>query len=145
MEMLELLPFSVSELISTVLLLGGTAFILIASIGLLRMPDVYLRLSVTSKAATLGVMLALLATIITIGDLGVTSRAVAVIIFMLLTAPVGAHMVGRAAHRAGVPLWEETAVDELREYVENSPAADVQPDAEWRDAHSVRRGSAGAG
>jgi multicomponent Na+:H+ antiporter subunit G len=36
-------------------------------------------------------------------------------VFVLLTAPVAAHMIGRAAYLTGVPLWEKTVCDELRE------------------------------
>jgi len=113
-------PFTLTEFLGGVLLFVGTAFVLIAAIGLVRMPDLYLRMSVTTKAATLGVMLTLIATALTLGDLGVTSRAAGASIFLLLTAPVAAHMVGRAAYRAGVPLWEGTAVDELRTWAHGS-------------------------
>jgi multicomponent Na+:H+ antiporter subunit G len=48
-------------------------------------------------------------------DLGVTTRAVLVIAFFFLTAPVGAHVIARAAYAVGVPLWEGTITDELRD------------------------------
>jgi multicomponent Na+:H+ antiporter subunit G len=49
-----------------------------------------------------------------VNELGVASRAVATIIFLLLTVPVAAHMMGRAAYFNGVPLWEGTLYNELR-------------------------------
>jgi multicomponent Na+:H+ antiporter subunit G len=48
------------------------------------------------------------------GDVGVATRALLVGAFFLLTAPVGAHMIGRAAYLTGTPLWKGTVVDEWR-------------------------------
>ncbi len=102
-----------SHLIGTILIVFGVFFIFIAGIGLLRMPDVYLRMSASTKAATLGLILILLGTAVYFSELDVTSRAIATIIFVFLTAPVSAHMIGRAAYSNGVKVWEGTEVDEL--------------------------------
>ena len=99
----------------TVLLLWvGTAFTLLAAIGILRMPDVFMRMQVATKAATLGVTCVALATAVHFGDLATTARAVLIVLFLFLTAPVAAHTIGRAAYVAGARLWEGTIVDELR-------------------------------
>ena len=92
----------------------GALFILLAAIGVVRMPDVYLRISVTTKAATLGIGLVLLAVAIHFNELSITSRVLAIILFMLLTAPVGAHMIGRASYFTGVKLWGESVFDDLK-------------------------------
>ncbi len=101
------------QIIGTILMVFGVFLILIAGIGLLRMPDLYLRMSAATKASTLGLGLILLGTAVYFGELGIASRAIATIIFVFLTAPVSAHMIGRAAYSNGVPLWEGTEVDEL--------------------------------
>jgi multicomponent Na+:H+ antiporter subunit G len=101
------------EALSGILLLIGAGFMFVAAIGILRMPDLYTRASATTKAATLGVAATLLAAAVYFGELGITSRALATIAFLLLTAPVAAHMIGRAAYFGGVPLCSETIVDEL--------------------------------
>ena len=103
------------EIITASLLLLGALLILIAGLGVLRMPDLFLRLSATSKAATLGVGLVLGATALYFDDFGITSRALATIIFLLLTTPEAAHRISRAAYITGAPLWDETTLDELRE------------------------------
>jgi multicomponent Na+:H+ antiporter subunit G len=103
-----------NEVISTVLLLVGAAFLLLAAIGVLRMPDVFMRMSAATKAATLGAGCMLLAVAVHFPSIGVTTRALATIVFFLLTAPVAAHMIGRAAYFVGVPLWQGTIRDELR-------------------------------
>ncbi|MBI1992810.1 MAG: monovalent cation/H(+) antiporter subunit G [Deltaproteobacteria bacterium] len=103
-----------SDIISGVLLLAGATFMLLAAVGVVRMPDLFTRMQTTTKSATLGAGSMLLAAALYFGDLGVTTRALAVISFLFLTAPVAAHMIGRAAYFVGVPLWKETIVDELR-------------------------------
>jgi multicomponent Na+:H+ antiporter subunit G len=103
-----------SSLLATALMFIGASFLLLAAVGVTRMPDLFTRMQATTKAATLGVGCVVLAVAVHFGDLGVAARAAAVIIFVLLTAPVAAHMIARAAYLAGVPQWDGTIVDELR-------------------------------
>lgn len=104
---------------SEVIIIGvvslGTLFILLAAIGLVRMPDIYLRISVTTKAATLGVGLLLIGTALYFKEVSITTRAIAIIFFLLLTAPIGAHLIGRASYFTGVPLWKKSVLDELKD------------------------------
>jgi multicomponent Na+:H+ antiporter subunit G len=102
------------EFVTNVLLLVGASFLLLAAIGLLRMPDLFTRMSAATKGTTLGVGCMLLAVGIYFPGLGITTRALAAIVFFFVTAPVAAHMIGRAAYFVGVPLWEGTVRDELR-------------------------------
>jgi multicomponent Na+:H+ antiporter subunit G len=95
------------------LLLGGTFFALVAAIGVVRMPDIYMRLSASSKASTLGASFILAAVALFFGTTAVTGKVLAIIAFTLLTAPVAAHMLGRAAYFSGVPLWDKSVRDEL--------------------------------
>lgn len=101
------------EIILAILSTIGALSILFASIGILRMPDFYLRLSVTVKASTLGVGLFLICAAVMFPDISVTTRAIAIIFFLFITAPIAAHMIGRAAYFTKTPLWKGTIVDEL--------------------------------
>lgn len=102
--------------ITIMVLIGlGTLFILLAAIGMLRMPDFYLRTSVTTKAVTLGIGLILLGAAIYFSEIGVTSRVIAIILFIILTAPVGAHMIGRAAYKSGNKLWNKSVMDDMKD------------------------------
>ncbi len=92
----------------------GAIFILLAAVGILRMPDLYLRISVTTKAATLGVGLILLCVAAYFGEASITTRALAIIFFLLLTAPVGAHLIGRASYFVNTPLWKKSVMDDLK-------------------------------
>ena len=91
----------------------GTVFVLLASIGLVRMPDTYLRISVTTKAATLGIGLILISAAFYFKEASVTTRVLAIILFIVLTAPVGAHLIGRASYFIGVKMWHKSVIDEL--------------------------------
>lgn len=101
------------EIVVAVLLLLGTAFMMLAAIGLNRMPDLYTRMSTTSKAATLGAGFSLVSAAVYFGELSVTTRALAAVGFLVLTIPVASHMIARAGYFVGVPLWEGSVVDEL--------------------------------
>jgi len=103
-----------TDWIIVLLTLSGALFILIASIGLIKMPDFYMRVSITTKAVTLGVGLILLAAALSFQSFNVTTRVLAIIIFIILTAPVAAHMLGRTAYFTGVKLWEKSVVDDLK-------------------------------
>ncbi|MDO5509820.1 MAG: monovalent cation/H(+) antiporter subunit G [Weeksellaceae bacterium] len=95
----------------------GALFILFASIGLLRMPDFYLRLSVTVKASVLGAGLFLVCAAIMFPIVSVTTKVIAIIFFLIITAPIAAHMIGRAAYYTGVSMWKDTWVDQMQNYL----------------------------
>lgn len=104
---------TIVDAIGLLLIILGVIFVLIAGIGVLRMPDIFLRMSASTKAATLGLMLIMVGTAVYFGTVGIASRAIATAIFVLLTAPVSAHLIGRAAYSDRVKLWEKTQLDEL--------------------------------
>ncbi|MCH7408619.1 monovalent cation/H(+) antiporter subunit G [Belliella sp. DSM 111904] len=103
-----------TEILVYILSTSGAIFILLAAVGIVKMPDLYLRISVTTKAATLGIGLILLSAAFYFNDNAISARVVAIIIFMLLTAPVGAHMIGRASYFTGVKMWKKSKVDDLK-------------------------------
>lgn len=109
------------EILTGVFIILGSLFILISALGILRMPDLYTRMSATTKASTLGVGLILLGTAFFYQDVGIIVRSITIIIFLFLTAPVAAHIIGRAAYFDKVPLWDHTKIDELKgKYDENT-------------------------
>ncbi|MHC4886440.1 MAG: monovalent cation/H(+) antiporter subunit G [Planctomycetota bacterium] len=102
-----------TESLEAVFMVVGSAFMLLAALGLHRFPDVYSRLHAATKGGTLGVAAIYIAVAIHFGDLAVSAQTLLVILFVYMTAPVGAHMISRAAYLTGVPLWEKSVVDEL--------------------------------
>lgn len=91
-------PFDV---IAAALLLLGTLLTLIAGVGVLRFPDAFTRMHAATKSTSLGLALVLLGAAIRIETAGNTVKLLLVVAFQFLTAPIAAHMVGRAAHRTG--------------------------------------------
>ncbi len=103
-----------SEILTSLLVVLGAFFAFAAALGVLRLPDVLIRMHASTKAGTLGCGLILVAVAVHFAEPGIVARAAAAVVFLMLTAPVAAHMIGRAAYRTGVPLWKGTMVDELR-------------------------------
>lgn len=104
-----------NDLLTAGLLLAGGCFSLLAAVGLVRMPDVLTRMQTATKGVTFGGGLLLLAVALHFQGLDTTARALAGVVFLLITSPVAAHMIGRAAYFDGAdsPLWEKSVIDEI--------------------------------
>lgn len=100
-------------MLSQILILIGAFFMFVAALGVYRMPDLFMRLHANTKSATFGVGFLLLGAAIHFWEFDISIRALAIMIFLFATAPVAAHMIGRAAYIAGAPLWEGTLSDDL--------------------------------
>lgn len=104
---------------------AGGAFMVIAGVGIVRMNDVYQRLHCSAKSASLGVVLVLLGSAAAASDPAVSWRCLAASIFFLITAPVGCHVLARAAYRAGVPLAANTLSDAWGVDTPGQPVSDA--------------------
>lgn len=103
------------ENIIVVLLIIGSVFILISAIGIIRLPDTFLRMSASSKASTLGFSLIIMGAIFFFGDYGITFRMLATILIIFITAPIAANLIGKAAYKSGSKLWHKSKTDELKD------------------------------
>lgn len=101
------------EWITAVLLVLGAAFMLIAGIGVLRLPDTYLRMHAATKAPSLGVFLMVLGIIVNFQDFWLSVKGLLIIVFIFMTTPIGAHMLSRVAHLMGVNQSEDASIDEF--------------------------------
>lgn len=119
------------------LIVIGCLFSVLAAIGIVRMPDLYMRIQAATKSSTLGVSCLVLAAAVTINQTGTTTRSLLVIAFLMLTAPVAAHMIGRAAYLAGIPLWPVNVVtDEFLNHVQRNADLERQQEQEPPPAHA---------
>ena len=108
-------------IVSVLIVLGG-AFAAIAGIGILRLPDVLIRMHASTKAGTLGVGLMVLGVAVHFNSGLVVTKALLIIAFLLLlTAPVATHPVVRAYYRRGLPLWEKTLIDDAAMKQQRTP------------------------
>jgi multicomponent Na+:H+ antiporter subunit G len=104
---------SALEIVGIVFIGLGSLSVLLAAVGILRMPDVFTRLQATSKAATLGAFFIMFAAIAFFGTVAVAVKSAFVVVFLAITAPIGAHAIVRAAYIAGVRMADADAVDDL--------------------------------
>lgn len=100
------------DIVAAILILIGSFFALTASIGLIRLPDLYTRMHAASKAGTLGSCVMLIGLAVYSDDLAVATRALGGVVFFLLTAPVSAHLLAKASHTSGLRLWNGSVVDD---------------------------------
>jgi multicomponent Na+:H+ antiporter subunit G len=103
------------DVVSSVLMVSGCLFAVLAGVGLLRLPDVFARMHAATKPATLGMVLVGIGAMFradTWPDITVLALVVAL---QFLTNPIGAHLVGRAAYHAGGEVDPATHTDELAE------------------------------
>ncbi|MGD6817376.1 monovalent cation/H(+) antiporter subunit G [Metabacillus sp. 84] len=106
----------ISKIIIAYLILQGALLCLFASIGVLRLPDVYTRNHAASKGATLGIISLLLGVFLyfLLIQGHFNSRVLLGIAFVFITSPVAGHLIMRAAHNTKVPLWENSVQNDLR-------------------------------
>lgn len=101
------------DVVVMALLLFGVTLALLAALGLQQFPDVFARMHAATKPATLGLLCILLGAAVHLGGTGAVAKLLLVAVLQFITAPVGAHMVGRAAYRAGTEVSPATSPDEL--------------------------------
>lgn len=102
-----------NELLVMIFSTIGAIFVFSTALAMFRKRDVYLRINVTTKTATLGLGLILLSAAIFFQQYSVTTRVITTIIFIILTAPIGGHMLARAAYITKTKKWEGMKIDEL--------------------------------
>lgn len=103
------------SILTAVLIVVGALFALVAAIGINRLPDVYTRMHAASKAGTVGSGLLLIAVGVHSQDLAVFGRALAGVLFFILTAPIAAHLLARAALKVGYPMHDVSVRNDMKQ------------------------------
>jgi multicomponent Na+:H+ antiporter subunit G len=104
------------DIVVAILILIGSLLSLIAAIGINRLPDVYSRMHAASKAGALGSGLVLLALAVHADSAHTVTRGIAGFVFLILTAPLAAHLLAKAAYEVGYPIWKGSVRDEVAEH-----------------------------
>ncbi len=115
---------AVVPLLADALVVLGVLVMTVGVYGVVRMPDTYTRLHAASKTIILGMMPLLLASAL-IGDRGIVLRVILIGLFILVTTPVSAHMVGRAAYLRKERMQAPEAVDEWDRDSRSPPRRDA--------------------
>lgn len=103
------------ESVAALLMVGGTFFLVAGTLGLIRLPDVYTRLHAAAKCDTLGAGMVLLGQAILHGPSSFSGKLLILFVFIWITSPTAAHVMARAALRAGVAPAPGTVVIDLRD------------------------------
>src|SRR5688572_31225048 len=123
-----------TDIVTSIVWLAGSAFALLAAIGVLRMPDVFTRMQASTKASTLGLGCLLVGAALQLGDFGSFIRLASIGAFILLTTSVAAHVIARASYLADVPLWDGTVLDERGRDLHRTLGGERLRDASANDA-----------
>lgn len=128
----------IREIITCGLLLFGALFAVTAAVGVIRFPDVFTRMHAASKSGTLGVISLAGALGTHFGRTDIAMQALLVSLFLLLTAPIGAHIAARAAYLTGVRPWEGSVIDALGERLDGRKPEPGRPNPAEpaEDAHT---------
>ncbi len=122
------------EWIVSILLISGALFMLVAAIGVVKLSDVYMRMHAITKAASLGAILMLASVVLWHPQWIVGIEALMVVLFVILTSPIGAHMLARVAYRMKVPIGDGYVMDELKDAIEKG---DLDGDSENKITDSI--------
>jgi multicomponent Na+:H+ antiporter subunit G len=112
---------TMTDILTAFLMIVGCLSMLTSAIGIVRMPDLFTRMHAASKVGTVGVSCAVLAAATHFAELSVVAPVLLTIVFFFATAPIAAHVVGRAAYGTGVRMWEGTVLDEWKKQPERKP------------------------
>lgn len=102
------------HLLTAALSLGGAIWILIAAIGIVRLPDLLCRAHAVTKAMTLGIFLVLLALWVHTGDEQTALKIALAIFFQVATIPLANHLVALLALQKNLPRWQQRPMDDHR-------------------------------
>ena len=103
------------NIIGIVFISVGLFFDFVGCLGLVRLPDVYNRLQAATKCITLGTCSILFGVFLIHGFTASGIKALLCAAFLILTSPVSAHALARAAYKSGVKLWEKSVIDEYKD------------------------------
>ncbi len=103
------------DAIGSFLILAGASLAALAGFGQLRFKDLFVRMHVATKPPTLGLLMVAIGTMLRIDGQGAIAALLLIVALQFLTAPVSAHLVGRAAHRKGEWERDDVVIDDLAE------------------------------
>ena len=116
----------VVDLLTGVVLILGAFLSLAAGVGLIRFPDAIARMHATTKPQILGLIFILMGIALQDGRLSVILMLLTLLLFQMMTAPISAHMIGRAGYRTGVVAPGSLLVDELGQAIERAQEEQIE-------------------
>lgn len=111
---------AITDVLSSAFLILGAFLSLAAGVGLIRFPDAIARMHATTKPQIMGLIFILAAVAVQQRRLSTILVLATLLAFQMMTAPISAHMIGRAGYRTGVIAAGSLLVDELDEAIERA-------------------------
>lgn len=124
----------VFDVLAAILFIAGSFLVMVAGIGIARFPDLLARMHAATKPQSLGLAMLMTALALEIRTGNVVWTLLLVVLFQLFTAPVSAHMVGRAGYRTRRIPEKVLVLDELAEDLDAIAAQRAREDAEREEA-----------
>lgn len=107
----------IADILTSVFLLLGAFLSVAAGVGLLRFPDAIARMHATTKPQIMGLIFILMGIALQERRLSTIVVLITLLVFQMMTAPISAHMIGRAGYRTGVIAPGSLLVDELEQAI----------------------------
>jgi len=102
------------EMISGALMLIGSIFYFVGTLGIIRFPDLYTRLQAATLPVVIGAAGIAFGVILLEGMSAASAKTFLTVVFLLLTSPVASHAIARAGYFSGVKMCPQSVVDEYR-------------------------------
>ncbi len=102
-----------TEWLAFTALILGALFVLVSAIGILRLPDLFMRMHATTKTNSLGIALILIGVILVFPQWNIFFKGLLVIVFTFLTTPLGSHMISKTGHMLNISTWNRYVRDDM--------------------------------
>jgi multicomponent Na+:H+ antiporter subunit G len=102
-----------TDLIVAIIVMAGSLFMLVAALGIVKLSDVYMRMHAITKASSLSIVLFIVAMIIYLPGIDTVAGGVAIILFIIATAPVASHMIARVSQMLDIPMSKGEVMNEM--------------------------------
>lgn len=111
--------------LSAIFILAGSVVTFVAALGVLRLPDFFMRMHAATKAGVVGPSLLLVAAGFYDPSLSTWIKIFLAILFLLTTTPIAGHLIGKAGFVGGVELWGGTVRNDLETILPTSTFSEI--------------------
>jgi multicomponent Na+:H+ antiporter subunit G len=101
-----------NDLIAALLIIAGSFFMLVAALGVVRLPDVFMRMHAITKASSLALLLISAGLAVAVPGLRILVGSLTLMVFIFLTTPVASHMIAKAAALLREPMAQGSKINE---------------------------------
>lgn len=112
--------------LATLFVIAGSLVTFVAALGVLRLPDFFMRMHAATKAGVVGPSLLLIGAGFSDPSLSTWIKIFLAILFLLTTTPISGHLIGKAGFIGGVSLWKGTVRNDLETVLPSSTFSETE-------------------